>query len=549
MSLLGEAHEDHTEFNWGRQTGVGGPNKDFLLYGSFTHGGVEYFLYDCVYMWRDNELDIGKIVKIWETPSHSKKVKVVWFFRPIEIRQWLGDVEPLWNEIFLASGEGNGLCNRNPLEAICGKCNVVCTSKDKRNPQPSKEDLRMADYIFNRTFDVARCTISPIFPDVIAESEVKHFFNREKDPKLIASEDGANLKGKIANPSSFVKVEGVTALRNPVKDGKFDMSPKPAAKVADKAEMKCVHNLSPTSLSDKSHKRRRVHFSIVDPKEEHSNRVKGSKSDNQPQEITRRPVVGGLGLLPKEELFNGVKGSKSDNQPQEITRRPAVGGLGLLPKEELSYGVKGSKSDNQPQEITRRPAVQTSKWFDQQSWMEKLKSAYERGTLVLLENLDPSYTSSEVEDIVWSALKEMGEAKMVPRCTLSSPDHGQAFFIFKSVDAAERAISELKEKCLMLSNGRPLLGRKGCLVEPNNASTSFVGHMVINNLKLQKQKAEWKIAVSTSHYSQPNTIEYDMALEWLVLQERSKLRWDALNKQQAEEIEQLRSQLKTHHNA
>lgn len=115
MSLLGEAHEDHTEFNWGRQTGVGGPNKDFLFYGSFTHGGVEYFLYDCVYMWRDNELDIGKIVKIWETPSHSKKVKVVWFFRPIEIRQWLGDVEPLWNEIFLASGEGNGLFNLNPL--------------------------------------------------------------------------------------------------------------------------------------------------------------------------------------------------------------------------------------------------------------------------------------------------------------------------------------------------------------------------------------------------------------------------------------------------
>lgn len=59
---------------------------------------------------------------------------------------------------------------------------------------------------------------------------MKHFFNREKGQKLITSEGGANLKGKIANPSSFVKVEGVTALRNPVKDGKFDMSPKPAAK-------------------------------------------------------------------------------------------------------------------------------------------------------------------------------------------------------------------------------------------------------------------------------------------------------------------------------
>lgn len=62
---------------------------------------------------------------------------------------------------------------------------------------------------------------------------VKHFFNREKDQKFTASEDGANLNGKIANPSSFVKVEGnegVMDLRNPEKDGKFDSRLKPAAK-------------------------------------------------------------------------------------------------------------------------------------------------------------------------------------------------------------------------------------------------------------------------------------------------------------------------------
>ena len=45
-------------------------------------------------------------------------------------------------------------------EVIVRKCNVVCTSKDKRNPQPSDRELKMADYIFYRTFDVGTLSIS-----------------------------------------------------------------------------------------------------------------------------------------------------------------------------------------------------------------------------------------------------------------------------------------------------------------------------------------------------------------------------------------------------
>ncbi|KAF4379162.1 hypothetical protein G4B88_010556 [Cannabis sativa] len=53
------------------------------------------------------------------------------------------------NELFLASGEGRGLCNINPLEAIFTKCNVVCISKDSRNLQPTDEELKVVDYIFH----------------------------------------------------------------------------------------------------------------------------------------------------------------------------------------------------------------------------------------------------------------------------------------------------------------------------------------------------------------------------------------------------------------
>lgn len=56
-------------------------------------------------------------------------------------------------------------------EAITGKCNVVCLSTDRRNPQPKNEDLDTADFFFYRTFDVKTCKISEEFPNSIAQIE------------------------------------------------------------------------------------------------------------------------------------------------------------------------------------------------------------------------------------------------------------------------------------------------------------------------------------------------------------------------------------------
>jgi hypothetical protein len=43
-------------------------------------------------------------------------------------------------------------------------------------------------------------------------------------------------------------------------------------------------------------------------------------------------------------------------------------------------------------------------------------------------------------------------------------------------------------------------------------------------------------AVSTSHCSQPNTIEYEMAMEWCLLQERSEFSWKKLYKVSTDQI-------------
>lgn len=53
-------------------------------------------------------------------------------------------------------------------EPIAGKCNVVCISKDSRNPQPSYEEIEMADFIFYRTFDVGHRVITDKIDDKIA---------------------------------------------------------------------------------------------------------------------------------------------------------------------------------------------------------------------------------------------------------------------------------------------------------------------------------------------------------------------------------------------
>lgn len=49
-----------------------------------------------------------------------------------------------------------------------GKCNVLCVSKDRRNPQPARNEYRTANYVFSRTFDTGLQIISKKFADAIA---------------------------------------------------------------------------------------------------------------------------------------------------------------------------------------------------------------------------------------------------------------------------------------------------------------------------------------------------------------------------------------------
>jgi hypothetical protein len=71
-------------------------------------------------------------------------------------------------------------------ESIIGKCSVVCTSEDKRNPKPSETELKRADFFFKCTFNVDRLVIDDKFPDKIDGIEGQLFMSCISLPAIFA---------------------------------------------------------------------------------------------------------------------------------------------------------------------------------------------------------------------------------------------------------------------------------------------------------------------------------------------------------------------------
>ncbi|CAA0838527.1 bromo-adjacent homology (BAH) domain-containing protein [Striga hermonthica] len=107
-------------------------------------------------------------------------------------------------------------------EAIAGKCNVVCISKDSRNPQPSAEELEAADYVFYRVFDVKSCTVSDHMDDKVGGLEVKYVFNKGESVRTPAvpnhNPSGREIPEVAVNGANYVK-QGDNAKGTLVKKG------------------------------------------------------------------------------------------------------------------------------------------------------------------------------------------------------------------------------------------------------------------------------------------------------------------------------------------
>ncbi|KAI3996634.1 hypothetical protein MKX01_009466 [Papaver californicum] len=681
-----EGTDNKWDFKWGKLKEKSPNNVD--LYESFTFGGVEYFLYDCVYLQPivDSEVPyIGKIVKIMDHPSYRRKVKIIWFFRPSELSNWLRirEITYLVHEIFLASGKGLGVANINPVEAIVGKCNVICTSEDKRNPQPSKQELSMADFVFSCTFDVHECTFSDQLDNNISEIAVEHFFNNNEYSKLSRYQESKEVENPKSSGSDKDKIKAATIVQtkekpklkpvegvvyhsgsfqsgsfednfrlgdsrkphslssHPLQGGEVTVNAararKPRMRCKDAAMIHLRHD-QPVDLdrikanpelaqgNDMQHMKTKV--TATESFEPANGGILSSANLNKitkftDKEVASKPVpkkfttADTYYLKMKKSLntqFVGIKEPRKDSiqhdegifNPVTPSRRPTIfldrevapekdsarhdqlaeksradiqhpnmkkpdlierretvrakdlGGHYREITSTVNLGNKATRIPNEEapeasqlkrmfssssltSETQQKEDIDRSKWFKPLTWEQRMDRACEKGTLIRLQNLDPSYASAEIEDTIWTYLNVRCTAKVLQQSALSSPHNGQALLIFETEEQAEMVISELRSRCLMLPNGRPLIAQRGVPRILPDKSATVIGHLSVN--KMNKSREQTK-AVSTSHCAQPNTIEYELALDWILMQKRSETCLQALYEGHGKELAALKAKLK-----
>ncbi|KAJ1284258.1 hypothetical protein BS78_03G191400 [Paspalum vaginatum] len=502
-----DGNSEKLQFSWGKRRARGGAKMDTQFYESFTLDNVKYSLFDSVYLFKhgDPEPYIGKILKIWEK-DQVKKVKILWFFLPDEIQKYLA--EPVMEkEIFLASGDGIGLADINPLEAIAGKCTVICISKDKRNRQPSPQEQALADYVFYKFFDVKNCTLSDQMPDKIADMEVPLLLN-PKDEQVISNPSAVNGPLNPNVDKSLAAAGPSTCAAVKKEDGSL-VSDVPLSQPAVE-----VYQNPPAAVT--------LSQSVI--KEEDQKQVAAIPLSHSAVKEDEKPVAS---IPPPQsaDMENIPKHTKSHNAHS-----------GERPPKKLKLSQEATVKDMAPDVTSKRPLeskqADRRKWF-KFVWDDRLRDADKDGTLVYIQNLDIQFAAADIEELVCEALKLKCIAKPINHPTYDDPNNGKAYAIFRTENDADTAIAKINSGLVV--GGRPLYCSKGLLQVPKSSGT-LVGHLSLYNIKIgQKQREEQKKAVSTSHCSQPNTIEFDLALEWLLLREKQEKKFRLLHKRHKDE--------------
>ncbi|KAM0906890.1 hypothetical protein ACQ4PT_016486 [Festuca glaucescens] len=501
-----DGSSENIQFSWGNKRAKGGAKMDTQFYGSFTFDNVKYSLYDCVYLFKNGEPEpyIGKILKIWQQ-NQAKKVKILWFFSPDEIRSYLsGPV--VEKEIFLASGDGTGLADINPLEAIAGKCTVVCISKDERNRQPTQREQAVADYIFYRFFDVGNCTLSDKVPEKIGGLEVNNLLN-PKDEQVTCYPDqdmqgvdqklGAGLVAPLPQSAVEMEDENPVAAVTPPQSGAIPLPP--AVKEEDNAKVAAVP--LPAAVKE----------GVPKPTQDIPKRTQKDLSEKMPsKKLKLSQDLTGQSVAPVPDV-------KVRPGPLELTTRQAVS------LETAAMHYNGTEANGSNLLIC----------FQLYPWDEELQVSDEEGRLVYIQNLDIQFGASDIVELIREALQLTCRARPINHPTYDDPNNGKAYAVFKSKKAADVAISKINSGLVV--GGRPLYCSKG-LLKIKKPSGALVGHLTISNQKMsQRQREDQKKAVSTSHCSQPNTIEYDLALDWMLVREKQARKFSILHKKHADE--------------
>ncbi|ESQ48399.1 hypothetical protein EUTSA_v10020655mg [Eutrema salsugineum] len=438
MRSMDAGGEEIPDFKWGVKTGVGRADKNVHFYESFTYKGIDYQLFDCACF-----------------------------------QVFLGGYEPRWDELYLACGDGPGVYNINDVEAILGKCNVLCVSNDRRNPQPARSELRNANYVFSRTFNTRLNIVSEDFTDAIAGIRVENFFNKIRDKPPLKRLNPSAATGSWPSPVKPSRLESrSTELRN-----------------NDNKDGKQTSRISMVK-KDVVLKDRVVHVPV-------------KKNPPLYTDITSRCLE-----IKTRALGNSLASNSSlDSKP--ATKRK----LRLSTPERDDSGPEPGESRfiKMPPLVDKAPTqnIGKSSWYKKLPFEDELKEATENDRVILFENLEPSYSSLEVEYICRQAFNERVGARMIPASPVSNPHYGRALVIFQTTKSADNAMSRLAEGCLMLSDEtreRPLVGSRYGPKEVDECRR-FTGHLgLLDKAHMSFEKAKKSRCYITLRAAQPHCI-------------------------------------------
>ncbi|KAJ1688207.1 hypothetical protein LUZ63_019597 [Rhynchospora breviuscula] len=557
---------DNISFAWGDKGGLSKSNDQF--YKNFQYDGTTYNLFDNVYLFKhgDPEPHLGKIVRIWEQADGKKKVNIVWFLHPLEIHKYLRSYRPSEKEVFLACGENyslRGLADINPLEAIAGKCRVICTLKDAKNPQPSQADVERADHVFCKLFDVGRRTLTGKLPATIGSLKTELFLNKKEDltsvpvPPAISNDATENTPASSSSSPIPVPLKPNLEISDPEAKGRRQEDKNslkiriPSIRKED-GRSESARTLvgahkeakTPVGTSNEDKVTKRVRLSDIEAGVPRENQIKKARAEENelhslpsttPPSPSRK--IGANGVLQPEKrsvvLTGGLKSEKKIEDQTDVPRKRNADGNLKQPVSSTGQLKLQKEAEDQVEKVSTR-AVDVSdrrKWFDYsgKNWVQKIQIEDQEGRLVLLQNFDTWLTASQIEDLIFRATSCPCTVRLVTNYMYGDPNYGMAYAFFRSKEAANQVVTKLTKAYLVLPSGRPLICSKGALDIPRQ-STSFVGHLAIEKLKKKMTGDEMKKAVSTAHCSQSNTIEFEMALEWIAAQDRFAIASKKLSK-------------------
>ncbi|CAM6083597.1 unnamed protein product [Calypogeia fissa] len=160
-------------------------------------------------------------------------------------------------------------------------------------------------------------------------------------------------------------------------------------------------------------------------------------------------------------------------------------------------------------------------------WEETMQMALKQGKALFLQNLDPWFSSAEIEANLQELLRVSCDVRMLPPQNFTCCTSGQALVLFRTQTAAEEALFKFTENLLIWSKDeRPVVASLAdAKVAVGNRIHGFYNAELSGSQGVLPAGEEQKWAVATSHCSQANTVEYEMGIQWRLLQDRHAEAW------------------------